>query len=1213
MVRRSIYTIAVICFAIFFAVKAFAQTDRGTISGTVTDSTGAAVTGATVMVTNIGTNVSTTNVTSGSGYFTVPALQVGAYKIRVEKAGFKSAISDNVLVSVGNTTAVDITMEVGNVSQTVEIIAGSGAQLQTETARISSTVANKLVEELPLVVAGAVRNPFDLAVLTPEAKAPNGDSTSGTGANFAIGGGQAGAWGITLDGASSGTARFGSTQWASLNTPSLDAITEFTVDTNGYKAEFGRAAGGIISFASKSGTNNLHGTAYEFIRNDAFDARGFFQDNGDDPRNPKRTKPVLKQHDFGGSVGGPVWLPKKIFGPFGYDGRNKTFFFTSLEYYRQRVGVSPSFFTVPTPEMYNGDFSKLVDASGKPVTIYDPATTRANPSGSGFIRDPFPGNIIPANRFSPLAKQYLTNVFGNLIPPNLGGTPGTYAYVAQNYKTAAGSTLNPWTKFSAKADHNFNDTNKLSFLFNYSYHGVVGGPNGYPGLPEPLSTARTSAQRSDVYRLNYTRIIRPNIVNSFVAGGNYWRETNRSINASGSGWKNKVCLPGVFDCDFNLLNLDIGGYFITGDSAGDGSENPIFSFADDLSISKGRHGFKMGYLNEIVHYNGFGRQSLSGVARFNALSTSIPQTSQAGQSAGGGNGFASFLLGQVYSARTENNRFVAQQFRSHSMYFQDDWKVTTKLTLNLGIRYELSLPPREADDKWSDFDPNLPNPGADGFPGALIFAGEGTGRTGKRTLIPSWKGGYSPRFGFAYSLNDKTVIRGGAARSFGVLKAVGGSTHFLGAIQIFDQGTLNSGVTPFFIFDNGFIDPATGKNVVPQPPSVDPAFANGGSPSWWQGVEGTRLPENYNFTLSVQRQLGKNWLIEAAYDGTMGANLVNSTLNFNQIPWAKVQEFGPNATDPAKRGLLTVNINDPRVVALGIKKPYPSFNRTLGDSFRRWPQFSSIDTGGGQGDRSGHSTYHSALLKLEKRFGQGLTLQGSYVFSKLLTDADTNNGASNGSADHFNLHLDKSIGAFDITHNFKLSYIYELPVGKGQRFDLGGVGNALLGGWRVAAIHLYASGQPIAFGTSRTNFAGAQRISPEVTTYEGWLNSNFGNGDLRNLDITKNDKYFVKACTFVTACDANGIPIQPVDRPGNLTRYNPKARFDSNLTENLSLAKSFKFTESVKIDFRAEAFNVFNRTVFGGPNTNIQSLNFGQVTSQANNPRQMQFALKLYF
>ncbi len=1209
MIRKGFTLLMTLLLA---TVPAYSQTDRGTITGAVTDSSGAVVTGATVTITNAGTNISANIVTNSEGRFTVPALQAGAYKVKVEKSGFKTAVQDNVKVTVGLTVTADVVMEVGEVSQTVEIIAGGGPQLQTESAKISSTVANKLVEELPLVVSGAVRNPFDLAVLTPEAKAPNADSTSGGGSNFAIGGGQGGAWGITLDGASAATSRFGSTQWASLNTPSLDAITEFTVDTNGFKAEFGRAQGGIISFASKSGTNEIHGTLYEFLRNDAFDARRFFEDNGDDPRNPRRTKPVFKQHDFGGSVGGPIWLPKKVFGPLSYDGRNKTFFFTSLEYFRNRVGAAPAIFNVPTPEMYRGDFSRLVDGTGRPVIIYDPATTRRDPATGAFVRDPFPGNIIPQNRFSTLAKQYLA-IMGDRVLPNLGGTPGTFAYVNQNYRTAAGSILDPWTKFSAKADHNFNERNKVSFLFNYSHHGRVGGPSGYPGLPEPLSNARTSSQRSDVYRLNYTRVIRPSIVNSFVAGGNYWRETNRSINATGSGWKSRVCLPGVFDCDFNLLNVDLGGYFTMGDSAGDGSENPIFSFGDDLSITKGRHIFKMGYLYEWVHYNGFGRQSLSGVARFRALSTSIPNSAQSGQSGGGGNAFASFLLGQVFSARTENNRFVAQQFRSHSIYFQDDWKLTPKLTINLGLRYEFSLPPVEADDKWSDFDPNRPNPGADGFPGALVFAGTGEGRVGSRTLIPAWWGGWSPRFSFAYQLNDKTVIRGGAARSFGVLKAVGGSTHFLGAIQIFDQMSLDNGVTPFILFDNGFINPATGQNRVPQPPSVDPAFANGGNPSWWQGVEGTRLPENYNFTLSIQRQLGANWVFETSYNGSMGANLINSILNYNQIPWSRVQEFGPNATDPAKRNLIGANINDPRVVALGIRKPYPSFNRTLGDSFRRWPQFAGIDTGGGQGDRSGHSTYHAWQTSINKRFSAGLTLQGSYVFSKLLTDADSNGGAYNGSADHFNLRLDKSVGAFDIPHNFKLSYIYELPFGNGKRFDLGGLGNALLGGWRVSAVHLYSSGTPLAFGTSRVNFAGAQRISADITKYDGWFNTNFGKGDLRSTDVTKNDKYFVSACGFVAACDASGIPIQPVDRPGNMTRYNPKMRAPSNLTENFSLAKSFSFTEGVRLDFRAEMFNAFNRVRFGIGNTNIQSNTFGLVNSQANDPRRMQFALKLYF
>jgi len=362
-------------------VTALAQTDRGTITGRVTDNTGAAVAGASITVTNTATGASSNGTTNAEGLYTIPALTVGTYKVKVEKTGFKKAEVSNVVITVGSTIGTDVALEVGQVSETVQVVSDI-AQLQTENAKISSAVSNKQIDQLPLVVSGTMRSPFDLTLLTPESKplGLGGDAgTGGAGYNstFSLGGGQGGTWGITLDGASSGTSRFGSTEWASLNTPSIDAITEFSVDTNGFKAESGRAQGGSLSFVSKSGTNEFHGTAFEFLRNDYFDARRFFEDNGGlDPSgvNKRRTKAILKQHDYGGTLGGPVWIPKI------YNGKNKTFFFGSFELFRNRSGAGEFVTSVPTPEMYQGDFSRWVDSTGKLLPIYDPATTRANPN-----------------------------------------------------------------------------------------------------------------------------------------------------------------------------------------------------------------------------------------------------------------------------------------------------------------------------------------------------------------------------------------------------------------------------------------------------------------------------------------------------------------------------------------------------------------------------------------------------------------------------------------------------------------------------------------------------------------------------------------------------------------------------------------------------------------------------------------------------------------
>jgi len=300
---------------------AFAQTDRGIINGTVTDSTGSSVPESRVVATNTATNVTFATQTTSTGDYSIPALPVGTYQLRIEKQGFKAAVRSDIIVGAGSTVTVSAQLEVGAVTESVQV-AATLELLQTATAKVSTAVSNKMVDELPLVVGGAMRGAFDLALITPEANQPNDD-------NFNVGGGQGGAFGATLDGVSILTGRFNSVQWTNVNTPSVDAITEFAVETNGFKAEFGRGQGGMITFSSKSGTNDLHGSAYEFLRNDVLDARRFFENQ----------KGKYKQHDFGWSVGGPVWIPKI------YDGRNRTFFFVAGEWFRNRVGAGSNFFT----------------------------------------------------------------------------------------------------------------------------------------------------------------------------------------------------------------------------------------------------------------------------------------------------------------------------------------------------------------------------------------------------------------------------------------------------------------------------------------------------------------------------------------------------------------------------------------------------------------------------------------------------------------------------------------------------------------------------------------------------------------------------------------------------------------------------------------------------------------------------------------------------
>jgi hypothetical protein len=1149
--------------AFLLAGSLLAQTDRGTITGTVTDPSGAAVAGARVVATRTETNANFTTVTSGTGDFTIPFVPVGDYTIRVEQAGFKASVTAGLVVIAGGTLRADVTLQVGSVTEAVEVTSQL-VQLQTDNSKITAQVSNRMVEALPLVVAGAMRNAFDLAIITPEAKSNNGNGTS-TDESFALGGGQGGAWGITLDGVSAGTGRFGSVEWASVNTPSLDAITEFSVDTNGFKAEYGRASGGIMTFSSKSGTNEIRGTAYEFLRNNALDARRFFE----------AQRGVYKQHDFGYSVGGPVVIPKI------YNGKNKTFFFTAAEWFRNRVGASSGFFSVPTPEMYQGNFSNWVDNNGNRLTIYDPATTRPNPAGAGFIRDPFAGNLVPQARFSNFSRSVLRQI-GNDILPNNGAAPGTSDYVRNNYINTTGVVLDPWTKWSAKIDHVITDKQRIAYLYNYGRHLRAPGPDGFPGLRGVANTGRFGDQRSDVHRFTYNYTVTPTLVFYAYGGWNLWKEKNRNVNAVG-GWRDKVCLKNVWDCDANFPQIGFSDYSTWGGSAGDGSENIVMSYGNDVTWVKGKQTWKFGYLWERIHYNGFGRQSLSGLINANRLSTSVPGNNNL--LTGGGNGFASFLLGQAFSGGTENDRFVGQQWRSHAWYAQNDIRVNKRLTVNLGVRYEIGLAPLEQQDRWSDFTPDRPNPAAGGIPGALRFAGFGPGRENSRTLIPSYFKGLGPRASLAYALDDKTVIRAGAARTFGIAKTVTGSTHFDGFIIIFRPTSTDNGITPAFTLDEG-LPP------YPRPPFIDPSFSNGNNIPWWQGEEGSRMPQTYDWTFSIQRQLGATMVLEANYQATMGSGLVAGLLRYNQLPFSVFERYG--------NALLQSNINSPAAQAAGIRPPFPGFTGNVAQALRPYPQYLNILTREGHGDKSGHSTYHALVLKFDKRTSRDITIQSSYVFSKLITDADNYSG-DNSSLDHYNRRLEKSIGQLDQTHNVRLSGIWDLPFGKGKAFlSGGGPASWIFGDWRISGFLNYNSGNPIDLANNNVYNIFNGRGTIYVHSYDNWKVDYSG----RKPNWLGDDRFFAPRAAFGP---------QPANVLGTATRHNPKVRTAWLLNENVSVAKMFNFTERVRLDFRIEAFNLANRMRPTTGSRNIDDPNFGIVRGQLNEPRRLQLGLKLYF
>jgi hypothetical protein len=1181
---RSCFCLLAVCSA-----SLFAQSDRGTITGTVSDQGGSMMPNVAITATHLNTNTQFKTTTNSSGEFTLPSLPVGAYQVIIQITGFRTSQHDKVTLEAGSSARLDTKLEVGAVQQTVEVSAESSL-LQADDAKVLNSISDRLIEGLPTVVSGNMRSPFDVAGIT--AGVNGGDQ------DFRIGGGQEGAFGVTLDGASGATNRAGSTLWAAVNAPSLEAITEFAVETNGFKAEFGRAGGGVITFVSKSGSNQYHGNAFDFIRNDAFDARGFFN----------LSVPVYRQHDFGGTVGGPIRIPKL------YNGKNRTFFFASYEGFRNRVGGATSVAGLPPPEFYKGDFRNAVsrtrnaDGTYLLYKVYDPSTTRFDPSISNYIRDPFPNNMIPESRIDPLARKISDLALSTFKPLRTDVVPGTPQYWLENY-WQSGTSVNPNNKFSVKFDHVISDKHRVSAYIGYSRRESVPGPGGPSGIPGILNPFLTLSDTAPVYRGSLDSTISPRLHNRFYFGINLFHDSNYPL-SEGGHWKDKICIPNVPDCDRNLPVITMGDFPVWGGNGFNGSENPVYSFNDDLTWTRGKHVLKTGYLFELAPYVGLGQQAGPGNVTFSTANTALP--GQSNRNTGGGIGFASFLLGESNGATINTPRRVGMRWRYHAMYFQDDWRVTPRLSINLGIRYEFNLPALNGNDQCADFDPTLPNPGASGRLGALIFCGTGPGRAGRHSLTPGWYGGVGPRFGLSWAAARKMIVRLSGGSSFAPVKSVGGSAHFQGFAQILTFPDQTNGIEPVFKLSQGV--PAW-----PKPPFIDPTFGNNGSVDWWQGQESNRLPQLWSGSFTIQREFRGRTMIEAGYSGIIGTHLIANLLNYDQTDISTLPSSLDIFTAAGRNLLNTTFANGNRLVQqAGFSKPYPEFpdNFTLARALTPYPQYSAIATSSG-GDHSGHSSYHSMIVKVTRRYSAGLLVDASYVLSKMFTDSDSVWG-SGAAVNQYNRRLEKALSAHDRTHDLKVNYVYELPVGPGKHYLKRGVLSQVIGGWRIGAVQRYASGFPMAFtGAFAFPIIGNR---PYITQYDDWRAPT--KGDKFDPFV---DRYFKTPTTAnfsgdkATITSQGWFPLQPHDQVGNMTRTNPKMRNFPLYNENVSLAKTFTISQEHRrtVDLRFEGFNVLNRTQFGfgnpnGSNVNLNdAANLGLVRAQANSPRAMQFAAKL--
>ncbi len=1112
---------------------AYAQSDRGTITGRVTDPSDSAIAGASVTIVNQETGLRTVTKTNATGNYAAGQLSVGRYEISIEFSGFRKYLRRDTPLNVAQTLTLNVALEVGQVDQQIEVTSAPPL-LESTTSDLGTVVSRDRVVDLPLAVSGNMRHPGAFVFLAP--------GVTGDTSNTQINGSQNRSKEILVDGVGSTSPESGGLLFTY---PPVESISEFKLVSSNFSAEYGRTGAGFEVYTSRSGGNQFHGGIWEYLRNDKFDARGFIA----------RTRAVNRQNEFGAAFGGPILLPR-------YNGRNRSFFHFVYDGFRFRAGALNELATMPTADMVRGDFSKVVRGAA-PLLIYDPATTRADPAG-GFTRTPFAGNAIPVARFSAVSRGMLQFV---PAPSN--------SNLLNNFEVTGASRFDR-DVYTIKGDHQFSERNRINvFLFVNNQASIAA-----ERLPGALSPALNEQRPSRWIRLNHDLLLSPTALNNFRAG--YTREPQRwSRVASGNGYLQTSGLKGTNPPgDILPRTTFTDGLSNWGDEAKNIGEqvNNILQVADTLSHTRGNHNFKFGADVRWLQTNGADPFNQQSTMAFNSNETALPTA--AGRAASG-HSFASFLLGQVDNANY-NGLFVVpgNRYRYFAGFFQDDWKLTRKLTLNYGVRYDLYFPRIEAHDNFAGFDPAVPNPGAGNLLGAVTFLGEGPGRdNSRRSFADTDYKSFGPRLGFAYQLRASTVLRGG----YGLFYGTGNATAGLRSSQQYIYGfnaapsyaSTDVGVTPAFNWDAGF------PSDWPRPPFINPTVQNGSNVNYIGRGDG-RPPYFQNFQFSIQQELPARFLMEAAYVGVKGTRLGNNLVTWNQV-------------DPRYLSLgatLTQNIASAAAVAAGIARPYAAFNGSVAQALRAYPQYLNVSN---NANPNGNSTYHALQIKLDKRFSSGLALLGSYSWAKTISDGDIAAGGGPGGQDFFNRSLEKAVGTNDIPHVVALSYTYEIPFGPGKRFfRQTGAAGKIAGGWQVTGIHQYQTGRPIALTANNT-----------LPLFNGALRPDVVSGAARAQAYTDPlaDRWI----------NAAAFSAPTAFRFGTAARAYTNLRGQAFANESFGVIKRTALTEKLNLTFRAEFFNAFNRTVFGAPVGNVSAGNFGRVSAQSNTPRQGQMALRLDF
>ncbi len=1172
LLRETVIILLVSISGVFLMTpnNAAAQSGSGIINGTVTDSSGAAIPGATVIARNLATGVETTRQTTDSGLYVITPLPPGEYSVTVKANGFKSLIQEKVIVDAVGSVSINVTLNAGEITESVTV-ENAPTQLNTTDSRLGTTIRNELYTRLPLAMGTAVagsgigqgpRNPGAFIFLLPGVSEGNRWGT--------INGAQGFSKDVFIEGVPiTDPIQQGEGRTISLGV-SVEAVEQFQVETSGTGVEFNGQ--GSENYTIKSGGSQFHGSGFEYLRNDKFNARGFFP----------AVRPIERQNEFGFTFGGPI-LKKKLF------------FFVAYDLWRYRVISPTQFASVPTLKMRTGDFSEL------PVPIYDPLTTVAVPGG--FVRTQFSDptrataanplglNIIPLNRISSISKY-----FQSFLPlPTNGALQNNFlgqVPVAYNNDT-----------FNLKIDYNLTENQRLSGVYTYGKRSQPGAYREVSStvpqtvLPLPYTETRLVTEIPTVFQLKHSWSINSNLVNTFSFGFNHFfvpitNATSEGKYASTSGLTG---LP-AGDASDAFLEAAFAGANAPSGWRGTGARdfednNYNYTFQDSLLWVKGKHSFKFGfqYQRTADHTKTNDTGSL--------LTTSFSNLQTAGfNTAGGllnatGNAYASFLLGALNSATVNEDAVVltVAKFSSYAWWAADDYKVNSRLTLNLGLRYDIMKPYTEGSDFFTYLDINAPNPAAGGIKGALRFGGNLAPDAISckcDQIINTFYGAIGPRVGFAYALNEKTVLRGGYGIMYSRSGAVGGrdgariGTGLVGINANAPIVSPNGSFIPALYWQNGI--PAYARGPIYSETYQTGFNGSGAGGAVTYGDPDSQPPRYQNWNLSVQRSLTSSLVVTAAYVGSNGKQLRGGGRGIysNQLdPRYLVLGNLLNAT------ATPANVALAQAVLPEVRLPFPTFAGTIAQMLRPFPQYNSVTDVYGN---VGQSNYNALQVSVQQRLTHGLTFNLNYTFSKAL-------GTINGNRSAY--RQEKNLSTTDQPHIFNAFYSYQLPFGKGKMFDPENkILRAIISGWELSGITRASSGFPLGPFTATCNV-------PQAGTCWASYNPNF-TGDPR-LKGDGSTAPFINASAFVSPA-----PFTYGNTPATAAYGLRNPHF---FNQDLSITRDFRVRENLKFVFGADAFNLFNNVRFGGINTNITNVNFGKASAQVNLPRVFQFKFRIEF